>query len=294
MYEAILVPTDGSDPARAAARHAVSLARGFDATVHLLSVVDEGGYSKGLVDYDAQMREHRAALEAEAREAIADIEPIVAEADRTCITAVEHGSPHDVIESYATLEGIDLIAMGTHGRTGLDRLLMGSVTERVMRTADVPVLATRTAPDSGPEYDEVLIPTDGSEGATAAVDHGLAIARQFDATAHVLSVVPVGRYAAGYDAGPGIPDVVEALTESSRRAVEAVAERAEQMGVEYRTHVAEGTPYSSIRNYVDDLDVDIVTMGTHGRRGIRRYLLGSVTERTVRTSDVPVVAVRRP
>jgi len=182
--------------------------------------------------------------------------------------------------------------MGTHGRTGLDRLLLGSITERVVRTSDVPVLTARREPGDRSSYDRILIPTDGSESATAAIDHGIAIAERFDTTVHALSVVNVNAVAGAYDAGPAIPDLLESLEEGCEQAVETVEDECENRDVDIVTDVVQGTPYRAIRQYVDDEGIDLITMGTHGRTGLERYLIGSVTERTVRTSDVPVLSVR--
>ena len=292
MYDTILVPTDGSEGAEAAARHGLNLATAFDSQIHLLSVVDERSYSSALADLDPTIGEQREVFEQQATEAVDRLEELVSGPSVTCHTAVEHGIPHEGIQSYVAEHDIDLVSMGTHGRTGLDRLLLGSVTERVVRTSDVPVLTTRHEPDDRSSYDRILIPTDGSESATAAIDHGIAIADRFDATVHALSVVDVNAVAGAYDAGPGIPHLLDSLEEGCEQAVAAVEDECENRDVDIVTDVVQGTPYRAIREYVDDEGIDLITMGTHGRTGLERYLIGSVTKRTVRTSDVPVLTVR--
>ncbi len=292
MYDTILVPTDGSEGAEAAARHGLNLATAFDSQIHLLSVVDERSHSSALADLDPTIGEQREVFEQQATEAVEQLEELVSDPSVTCHTAVEHGIPYEAILSYVAEHDIDLVSMGTHGRTGLDRLLVGSVTERVVRTSDVPVLTTRHEPDDRSSYDRILIPTDGSESATAAIDHGIAIADRFDATVHALSVVDVNAVAGAYDAGPGIPDLLDSLEEGCEQAVAAVEDEGENRDVDIVTDVVQGTPYRAIREYVDDEGIDLITMGTHGRTGLERYLIGSVTERTVRTSNVPVLTVR--
>jgi nucleotide-binding universal stress UspA family protein len=291
MYDSILVPTDGSEGAEAAARHGLNLARAFDSQIHFLSVVDERSYSSALADPDPTVGEQRAVFEQRATEAVECLEEMVTEPPVTCQTAVEHGIPHEEIRSYATDHDIDLISMGTQGRTGLDRLLLGSVTERVVRTSDVPVLTTRHEPDRS-RYDRILIPTDGSEAATAAIAHGVAIADRFDSTVHALSVVDVGGVVGAYDAGPGIPKLIDSLEEECEQAVTVVKEECANRDIDIVTEVVQGTPYRAIQEYAEDEEIDLITMGTHGRTGLERYLIGSVTERTVRASDVPVLTVR--
>ena len=290
MYDTILVPTDGSTGATAAARHALALADAFDSRLHFLSVVnaENGG---GLVGLDS-LAERRTVLDEEATDALEALGELADEAGIPHETAIEEGTIHETILDYADAHGVDLVVMGTHGRTGLQRVLIGSVTERVGRTSDVPVFTTRREPAARPTYGDVLIPTDGSDAATAAVEHGLAIAERYDGTVHVLSVVDLNSLAGSYDVGPGISAIIDAWSDDCERAVASVADVAEERGIDVVTEVVQGTPYRAITDYVDDAAIDLVTMGTHGRTGIERYLVGSVTERVVRTSDVPVLTTR--
>jgi len=136
-------------------------------------------------------------------------------------------------------------------------------------------------------YENVLIPTDGSDGAAPAVERGLELAETYGATVHALYVAqPI------YTMEYGGERIVDALEEEGERATAAVAEKADERGLTVETEVRRGTPHSQILDYVDDHDVDLVVMGTHGRSGIDRYLLGSVAEKVVRLSDVPVLTVR--
>lgn len=291
MYDTILIPTDGSEGAKAAARHGVNLAAAFDSHVHFLSVVDERRYTGSIADTDSVVRDQRELFERQATGAVQTLEEIATETPVTCTTAVEHGVPYETILSYANQHDIDLITMGTHGRTGFDRFLVGSMTERVVRTSTVPVLTSRRKPVEHTDYDRILIPTDGSEAATAAIDHGIAIAEQYDATIHALSVVDSSALAGSYDIGVG-PDIIEPWEEDCEQAVADVTEKCENRGLNSITEVAQGTPYRAIQDYIDDEDIGLVTMGTHGRTGLERYFIGSVTERVVRTSDVPVLTAQ--
>jgi nucleotide-binding universal stress UspA family protein len=137
-------------------------------------------------------------------------------------------------------------------------------------------------------YDVILVPTDGSPAAERAVDHAVELAAKFDATVHTLYVVDVALYSS---LEAGVDAVIEALEEEGRTAVDAVASRCAEAGVAAETTVLVGTVHRAIETYVTDNDVDLVVMGTHGRKGIERFLLGSVAERTVRTSSVPVLTV---
>ena len=275
-----------------AARHATNLAAVFDSEIHTLSVVNENVYDSDLAVVDSTARKHREALEERAAEAVGTLEDLLNGTGLAYRTAVEEGVPSEAIPAYAEEHEIRSISMGTHGRTGLDRLLVGSVTERVVRTSDVPVLTSRSAPDEQSGYDDILLPTDGSEAASAAIDHGIALADRYDATIHALSVVDLSALAGSYDGDAAVPGVIEILEEGSEQAVAEVAERCECHDVDVRTEVTQGTPYQAIGAYVEEGEINLVAMGTHGRTGLDRYLLGIVTERIVRTSEIPVLTVR--
>jgi nucleotide-binding universal stress UspA family protein len=137
MYETILVPTDGSAHSVRAAELGLELARAFDATVHVIHVVDvqaaAGPFSAGGVD-----EEFVARLESEGEQAIEAVETAIDGSD-ALRTAVVQGSPPEAILDYVDDHDVDLVAMGTAGRSGLERQRLGSTTAGVLRRSDVPV-----------------------------------------------------------------------------------------------------------------------------------------------------------
>lgn len=139
-------------------------------------------------------------------------------------------------------------------------------------------------------YSDILVPTDGSGASAAALDHALSLASQYDARVHGLYVVDWEPY--------GLVEeetsvVVDNLRDEGAAAVASVEEAAESAGVDTRTSVVEGDVHRHIVDYADEEGIDLIVMGTHGRRGLDRLILGSVTERVVRSSPVPVLAVRQ-
>ena len=132
-------------------------------------------------------------------------------------------------------------------------------------------------------YQDVLIPTDGSDGTRQSITHGLTIADRFDATIHALSIVPEGPLGTLQS---------DAATPAAHRAVDRIEAEASRDGAEAVTAVEQGVPHEEIIEYADDHDIDMIIMGTQGRTGLDRLLVGSVTERVVRMADVPVVTVR--
>ncbi|QKY18984.1 universal stress protein [Halolamina sp. CBA1230] len=280
MYDSILLPVDEAAVESSLLYHAAELANWDDATIELLYVADTGRDSvtvSGEGDVvDALVREGEDVVD----EASGVLDSLGVEYD----TSVQQGSPAKTIVDYAEHEDHDLIAMPTHGREGLSRYLLGSVTGKVVRLAPMPVL---TAPleEEGFEfpYEGMLLPTDGSDEALRAARHGLDFAAELDADVHVLTVTDDSLLADAFDGGE------EA---SSSEAVDEVVEAAERRGIEnVTTHVETGDPDDEILGTVEREALDAVVMGTTGRHGLDRVLLGSVAEKTVRQAEVPVITV---
>lgn len=290
MFDTILIPTDGSDHAIRAGEHGAALARAFDATLHVVSMVDlrrDGGpFNAG-----GLREEVREQFRNDARRAIDLVEEVVDGPDERQ-TAVLEGDPVDDLLAYADDHDVDLIAMGTQGRTGLDRYVAGSIAEGVIRRADVPILTVRATDWSrgADPYEEILVPTDGSAYATAAVEPALAFAAQFDARVRALHVVDVRAVAPSGGYTPPT-EVFETLRSRGETAVEDVASRAREAGLEATTRVLEGRPASELLDYAQDEHVDVIAMGTAGRTGLDRFLVGSTAERVIRHADMPVLAV---
>jgi len=140
MYDHVLVPTDGSAGMERVVDHAASLARKHEATLHALYVVNTAGLSN--LPMETSMESVSEGLREEGETALEAVARQVPEAVSLQRSTVE-GAPAGEIVDYATGEGCDLIVMGTHGRSGVDRLLLGSVAERVVRRSPVPVLTVR-------------------------------------------------------------------------------------------------------------------------------------------------------
>lgn len=134
-------------------------------------------------------------------------------------------------------------------------------------------------------YDRLLVPTDGSRGTERAVDHVLTLATRFDAHVDALAVVDETSAATEYDM------VVEALEADAEAALAEVTSACEAAGVSSEPHLRRGRPHEEVLAAADAYECDLIVMGTHGRRGLDRIRhLGSVTERVVRASSVPVLA----
>ncbi|MFB6178126.1 MAG: universal stress protein [Halorientalis sp.] len=145
MYDKILIPTDGSESARQAIREGTELAALTDAEIHGLYVVDTRDYNTLPEPKWVTLEDE---LEAEGETAVDLVQSEANAAGLDAVTAVTRGVPHESILEYAADNDVDLIVMSTHGRTGFDRFLVGSVTENVIRRATIPVHVVRSDPET--------------------------------------------------------------------------------------------------------------------------------------------------
>ncbi|WP_302082756.1 universal stress protein [Salinibaculum rarum] len=146
-------------------------------------------------------------------------------------------------------------------------------------------------------YDNILVPTDGSVTSEVAVDNAVDIAEKYGATIHALYVVDVD--ATSYGLGTeqvdrirqGHLDEMPEVKDDAEEATHYVANAAEEAGVEFEEHIRVGEPARAIRKFVEDEHIDLVVMGSHGRSGLSRVILGSVAEKVLRRTHLPVLIV---
>lgn len=138
-------------------------------------------------------------------------------------------------------------------------------------------------------YDDILLPTDGSDSMAEVIDHAVELARTHGATLHGLYVVNTASLS-DLPMDSSWDGVSQALSEEGKLALEGVESRAD--GVDLETNLVEGSPAKEIGRYAAANDIDVIVMGTHGRSGVDRLLLGSVAERVVRSSEIPVLTIR--
>jgi nucleotide-binding universal stress UspA family protein len=285
MYDDVLVGVDGSDRAAAAFDRALDVATDHGARLHALYVADTTHDSVTVVSGELVDT-----LETEGKRALDELIDRAATAT-PIVEGVVQGNPVEAIVAYADDEEIDLVVLGESGKSGVERALLGSTTEGVVRTARTPTLTVSDDPAAAQSpFGTVLAATDGSDAADVAVEHAAGLAAVHDATLHVLSVVePVG-----LDLG-SVSEPPEELREETERLVERTAEAAKKAGAEAVVETVEtGTAHRRIGEYVDEADVDLLVIGGHGRAGFERRLLGGTTEKLLRSAAVPVLTVRPP
>ena len=289
MFTRLLVPTDGGAGTDAVTAHALEFARTYGASVQALYVVDTGAEPAGVAG--DQREELYAPSERRGREATIRITDRAEADDVDAAREVREGTPHAEILASATDHDVDAIVMGTHGRTGADRVRLGSTTERVLTLSSVPVLSVRLEEDvpalEDGGYERIVVPTDGSDAAERAAETVLDVAETYDATVHAVYVVD----STVYDLEDAPRSIIGLLREGGERAIETVAELARERGLEATTELRRGVPADELLSYASNVDADLLAMGTRGQAIGGGDLLGSTTARVVRRSRVPVLTV---
>lgn len=289
-FSKILVPVDFSKPADAAIDTAIEIASHYDASITLMNVFepvalafpDDPSFYAAPITSDV-MGDLRKALEKKQDAALAK------GAKRVTI-AQSHGNPPAAIKDFAEAGGYDLIVMGTLGRTGLSHFLIGSVAERVVRAAPCAVLTVR---EVGKPFSKILVPTDFSAGAQAALDVAIELAARWHASITLVNVFEPIAYAVPTASGIYASLPLDRMIEDQTAALDKIRQRAlgqgaQQVEVAPRT----GRPPAEICELARSGGFDLIAMGTHGRSGFAHMLIGSVAERVVRTAPCAVLTIR--
>lgn len=204
---------------------------------------------------------------------------------------IEQGSAYAAVVERADEWQAELIVVGSHGYTGVDHALLGSVAERIVRYASCPVLVARPA-----RRGVVLVATDLSDPALPALEAGVREARARECSLvvlHALDTQVSASAAAGALLGAipaGLPEgALEARRQGARQLIETALER---LGARGEVHVADGDPVSALKDLAEELPAALLVVGTRGRTGLKRVLLGSVAEKLIETAPCSVLAVR--
>jgi nucleotide-binding universal stress UspA family protein len=307
MKDEILVPLDGSTRAEAILPHAVMLARATSSRITLLRAVappiNTVAAAMWTTTYDVPDLDQ---WEAEVDSATAYLNQVARRLrDLGVVVDVRtaKNGPAESILDYATQSRrLRLIALATHGRTGFSRWLLGSVAEKVVQGADQPLLLVRPSSAEadaawepvGP-YMKILVPLDGSSLAEQALYPARALAGATGAGLLLLAVAPAldesivvedAAAISGHEAQR--PDAVRA----ARTYLAGVAQQLEEAGVPVQTMVVSGHPAEAILRVAAQEAADLIAMATHGRGGLQRLWLGSVTVKVTHGAETPVLVIR--
>ena len=283
-YKKILVAYDGSETARNALVVSAKLAKQDNSWIKVLAVVppyDGDLELVGVSNIKETIEGPGEELLAEARE-IADNEGV------HVLTNLAQGEPFERIAAIADDENCDLIVMGRQGVDHFERELMGNVTERVIGYTARNVLVVPGNSKWDGKWDSILLATDGSSNCDAAYEEALQIAKYRSARIAVISAVKIN---VNNESVAFAQAAARELEVKAQNTVNAFKERAAEMDIHVETFVKLGEPHQVITALAAELDVTAIVMSSHGKTGIKRLLMGSVTQRTIGYADCPVLVV---
>lgn len=292
-FKCILVPTDLTENAAGALRHALALARHTGAELHLLYVMEEGGGGKrpGLPQLNSVYDRLKEAVSVELRLSAG----AGSQSGLQIEQHVERGvSAAPAILDYAEQHDVDLIVMGTRGRQGGERFLIGSTAERVVRFARCPVLTVGPGDGHVPGLiKRILVPVDFSEHAAAALKQAKILANHFEAHLDLLHVVePIVQPVFYGDDVAGFELSAPRLEEKGRAELKRLYEKTKGPSGPWRAHVVRGQPARAIAAFARDYGTHLIVQSSHGLTGLGYALLGSVAEKVVRLAPCPVLTFK--
>ncbi len=299
MYTRMLIPLDGSKTAEKVLPYARYLAGKFKVPVELLSVVDIGEITSHMVSDKARFLD--SIIEDAVERGTGYLRGVATTfkgAEVTC--TVERGKPEDVIIEKAATDKAMLITMATHGRSGLSRFLLGSVAEKVLRGTASPVLLVRATneamPGGEPTLKSVIVPLDGSELAESVLPMVARLAKDLDLEVELFRAYHIpynvyagdeGVYAGNYEA------LLHSVRDEAKEYLDKKAGELKRLGTAKVACVTkEGFAADEIIALGKKTAANLIAMSSHGRSGVKRWVLGSVAETVVRHSGDPVLIVR--
>ncbi len=286
--ERILLSTDGSEFSEGAVREAIKLARTCSSRLSVLSVLD---YNPEFDSVAPQIVEKK---EKDARAHLEDVQSRAKKEGIECVTVVQKGADaYKNIVDEAAKNKSSIIVMGRRGRTGLKRLMMGSVTARVIGHAHCNVLVVPHAAKLG--FKSIVVATDGSPYSLAAASEAIGLAKRNGSELTVIAIVPA-EIATPTDIDFTMNQrelIAEKEMHNAEKNAKAVKEAAQKEGVSVKAFVMSGKPADAIIQIAGERKADLIVLGSHGRTGIERLLMGSVAERVIVLSECPVLVVKK-
>lgn len=266
--EKLMVATDGSEYSESAIREAINLAKACSSKLVAASIVTTN------LEFETVVPQVMEKDERAAREHLESVKSRAAKEGIDCDAIIRLSEePFQDIIDLAEKNKINLIIVGTHGRTGLKRLMMGSVTAKVIGHSPCNVLVVPL--HAKVECRNILLATDGSKYSDTAASEAMGIAKKCGSSLFVISVASADTEVA-----------------SAAGNVKKVTGVAEKENIHIEGMAVKGNPYETIIETAKQKRADLIIMGSHGRTGLERLLMGSVTERVIGHADVAVLVVK--
>jgi nucleotide-binding universal stress UspA family protein len=299
MFSKVLVPLDGSKLAEGILPYVESLVRGLSCEVALVSVINEQSATalSRTREYN-RSQPFREFLESAEGQAMNYLSEIKRERFSDAEYGVAVGSPAESIIQEQKNRGCDLIAMCTHGRTGLTRSILGSVTDKVLHQSDVPLLKVRPQDTETSAHRlayllSLIVPLDGSELSENVLPYAEELSRRLSMEITLVEAINVrvndAFFGGGYYVDP--TPLEEELVEEAEKYLREVGQRLKSKGLRVTWRTLLDTPAQAIAETAKQTPGGLIAISTRGSSGVTRFLIGSVTEKVVRNAGGPVLVV---
>jgi nucleotide-binding universal stress UspA family protein len=295
QFKKILCATDFSDFSNYTVNYGVALAREFDARLIICHVIDLSSVAiYGEFQLDPIGQQNRIMEDASAQlQELTGNQPVSWE------PLITVGKPADEIARTVEEKDIDLVISATRGRSGFKRLILGSVTERLMRTLTCPLLVVRShehefvkAPDKEIKLKKILVGCDFSPDSDQAFKHGVSLAQEFEAELHLAHVIEP----------PAQPNLIkeenlvsgEIQEDYYNQLIQKLKDMVPKEAANWcipQTSILEGQAYEELVKYAHTRDIDMIVLGVRGHGLVKTLFLGSTTDRVIRNSPCPVLSV---
>jgi nucleotide-binding universal stress UspA family protein len=289
----ILCPIDFSEFSVRAYQHALSLAEHYRSRLVAQHTVELSHYP--YADYVASTGDYAdfcRALHEDGRQELQEFAKKHTHHEIQPELAINEGAAPDCILSFAHTHKVDLIVMGTHGRRGFDRLVLGSVTNRVMRKAECPVMAISKLPPEqvasgelrrhGHHLNRIMLCTDFSTNAERALNYAISATEEYGAELTLLHVL---------EEAPS-PAKAENAVATATTQLDKLISAEQRKTLKFKTAVRIGKPYQQIIQLAEESQIDLIAMGVSGRGALDRAVFGSTTYRVIQLGPCPVLTVR--
>ncbi len=292
QFRSILCATDFSEHSNRTIPYGVAIAREFGATLHLCHVIDLTAltiYGEFQIDPVGQQTRIR-------QEANEQLEKMLEPYRIRWEPLITVGQPAAEITRLVEEKGIDLVVAATRGRSGLKRLILGSVTQRLMHTLSCPLLAA-PGPEqgiidpgtAGIRLKKILIGCDFSEDSVLALNYGLSLAQEFESEVHLIHVMEPPVYHDLLKPSEQTQDM--ALTDVLKEKLEGLVPAEARNWCSLQAEILRGQPYEELVAYANVQDMDMIVLGVRGYGLVRSLLMGSTTDRVVRNAPCSVLTV---
>jgi nucleotide-binding universal stress UspA family protein len=283
MYEKVLIPLDGSEDSEMVLPYVEELARRLHSEVEIVGV-----YSK-----------HEHTSERLFKNYLNELVNQLNSKELRSRAVFLYGNAAEEILSYLNDSDTSLIGMATRGRSGITRWVLGSVAEKVLRGSSKPLLLvsekhSKVRAEEKPMFQRVLVPLDGSALGATVLPWAKELARRAKAKLFLLyvilspdKIIGVSHYAISFE-----KQLIEILRKQGREYITGVATELQREKIDFQYDLITGMPADTILDYAKENDIDLIAMSTHGQTGVGRFILGSVADKVVHVSDLPVLLIR--